>query len=156
MIVGIGSSIAAGDWVRGRYCEASGEDAELAALLAAVAERFGLARLTREPGGGRGIVSWRQAPADLIERSGGVSGLDAFALSTIGRLAFRDGCLAPASTTGVAGEPTPPQRPERCRESPMRGPTVSAPRVASTGVMATSPVRARQLIRSPTPARKAE
>ena len=110
MIVAIGSSIAARDRVRRRYCEASGEDAELASLLAALAERFGFAEFTREPRGGRGMRSWRHAPADLIERSGGASGREALALSTIGRLVYRDGRLAPAPTTGVVEEPTPPQR----------------------------------------------
>ena len=110
MIVGIDLSIAARGRVRRRYCEAGGEDAELPSLLAALAGRFGFARLAREPRGGRGPSSWPHRPADLIERSGGLSGLDAFALSTIGRLAHRGGRLAPAPTTGVVGEPAPPQR----------------------------------------------
>ena len=71
MIVGIGSSIAARGWVRRRYGEASGEDGELASLLAALAERFGFAK----PHTSREAVAGREAgdtrPADLIERSGG-------------------------------------------------------------------------------------
>ena len=93
MVVAIGVSIAVRDRVRRLSCAASGEDAELASLLAALAERFGFAELTREPRGGRGMRSWRHAPADLIERSGGVSGREALALSTIGRLVYRDGRL---------------------------------------------------------------
>jgi len=46
--VAIGVSIATSGRVRRRYGEASGEDAELASLLAALSERFGFAEFTRE------------------------------------------------------------------------------------------------------------